>query len=76
MAAKISKDELAQILKGIFAKEDFDSMQEQIEKVADEYGIDLTDIDQDEDVILEDVSELMNDDLFRDPNGDDEDEDY
>lgn len=74
MAAKISKDELATILKGIADKANYDDMQEAIEKIADEFGIDLTEVEE-EDVELEDVTELMEDDLFRDPNDDDE-EDY
>lgn len=61
MAAKISKDELAVILKGIFEKGDYDEMQEQIEKVADEYGIDLTSVEE-EDVEIEDVSSIIEDD--------------
>lgn len=73
MAAKISKDELADILKSIADKANYDDMQEAVEKIADEYGIDLTEIDE-EDVELEDVTALLEDDLFRDPNSDDEDD--
>ena len=61
MAAKISKDELAVILKNIANKGNYDDMQEEIEKTADEYGIDLTEVEEEEDVVLEEVSDLLDD---------------
>ena len=61
MAAKISKDELAVILKNIANKGNYDDMQEEIEKTADEYGIDLTEVEEEEDVVLEEVGDLLDD---------------
>jgi len=64
MAAKISKDELAEILRNISSKEDFDSMQVEIEKVAEEYGIDLTEPEEvdDFDPLAEDAEIFINED--------------
>lgn len=74
MAAKISKEDLAIILKNIAGKKDYDSMLEAVEAHAEEYGIDLTERDEDDDDDSKVVIEEIDDDFFRDPNGDDDDD--
>lgn len=76
MAARISKEELQEILTRVFTKDDYDSMQTEIEKIAEEYDIDLTEIEEGEE---EDYDPLVNqEEPFFDENDGffDEDEDF
>lgn len=58
MAQKISLEELTQILKKIADKNDYDDMQAMIYNIADEYGIDLSDVDEDDELEFYDEEDI------------------
>lgn len=70
MAIKISKEELATILKRLANKTDIDEVNSEIEEIAEEYNIDLS--EEEEDDIIDEIDE----EIFRtEPGNSDWDED-
>ena len=49
-AIKISKDELGIILKKIISINDIDDVHEYVEKIADEYHIDIVEVEEEQDI--------------------------
>lgn len=74
MAAKISKEELATIIRRIRKQTDIDDVRTEIDDIADEYNIDLDEQEElTDDRIIDEVDEdLIDNDYYNDNNEDDD----